>query len=420
MHRLIIFSLALTPSTISLAKAFPLNLDTSGLRNNSQKTVPINDMSPLFLSPKNRDSRRKGRFESSKVPVRLSKSAAEASGNEDASSDKVMTGRALLLLVAVLYGTLNVSLRLIYQLPESIAPSAAALSTARGWFATAGFIPLLIWKAPPQQTQSTKSSAISIESSKTKSHSPEGSLSLSKFGPLFVAGLELAVWNMLAQGLLNVGLLSTTSARASFLTQTSVVLTPVISYLSGDIIRPTVWAACGLALAGLTVLAGGGFPFGNIATGMDISLFNQGDLLVLGGALSWSLYLFRLSKIGSKFDDIQLQFVKTTLLAVLYSSWLVISMVASPENTTTSPFGWLISGAALMTLIYSAFGPGTIADILQQQGQKYVSASEANIILSLEPICAALSAWLIMGEITSASEMVGGGIILFAALLTTL
>ena len=70
-------------------------------------------------------------------------------------------------------------------------------------------------------------------------------------------------------------------------------------------------------------------------------------------------------------------------------------------------------------LLYSALGPGTVADVLQQQGQKEVSASEANVILSLEPVFAALCAQVLMGETTSLVETIGGGLILLAALIAT-
>lgn len=132
------------------------------------------------------------------------------------------------------------------------------------------------------------------------------------------------------------------------------------------------------------------------------------------------MYLFRLSRIGQKFDEVNLQFAKTALLAILYTIWMVFELVLSPSLLpVSSPFAWLLSGSALTVLMYSALGPGTIADVSQQQGQKYVSASEANVILSMEPVFAALTAWLVLGEVTTVQELIGGGIILLAALIAT-
>jgi hypothetical protein len=44
---------------------------------------------------------------------------------------------------------------------------------------------------------------------------------------------------------------------------------------------------------------------------------------------------------------------------------------------------WNGMGVAFLS---SALGPGCIADVLQQQGQSTVTATVANILLSLEPV----------------------------------
>jgi drug/metabolite transporter (DMT)-like permease len=284
--------------------------------------------------------------------------AISSGGETDECDDgrsKFVKGRGLLCLVALLYGTLNVSLRLVYQLDAP--PSAAALSATRGWLASLCFIPLLSFKKI--ETQKKKDSPASPSKAKSLSSSPKS---------LLIAGSELAVWNFLAQGLLNVGLMSTGAARAAFLTQTSVVMTPVISLLAGQSVAPTVWIGCAVALGGLTLLSGNGGVAGN-----TMLAFSTGDLLVIGGALSWSLYLLRLSKIGSKFDEINLQAVKTNVVAVLNSVWLAVSVW---QNPAASSWGWITSSTACLALFYSALAPGMLADILQTKGQKDVSASE--------------------------------------------
>jgi drug/metabolite transporter (DMT)-like permease len=326
--------------------------------------------------------------------------------SEEEKNDDIVKGRTLLCLVALLYGTLNVSLRLVYQLPD--APTAAALSATRGWLATMCFLPLIL-STNNINNNKDKEDAANANISVVVQEDDDSTKSVYTT-PLLVAGLELAVWNFLAQGLLNVGLLSTGSARASFLTQTSVVLTPIISLLAGQSIPSTVWMGCGVALMGLTLLSGG-------ASGLAGVAFSTGDWLVLGGALSWSLYLFRLSKIATNFasQEIPLQAVKTALLAVLYSVWFATSW--SPDMVLT----WMTNPLAWAALLYSALGPGMLADVLQQKGQSLVSsASEANVLLSMEPVFAAVCAYLFMGEITSWTETMGGGLILVAALIATM
>jgi drug/metabolite transporter (DMT)-like permease len=347
----------------------------------------------------------------------VSKGEVEESEKQHIETDEstvLINGRTTLCLVALIYGTLNVSLRLIYQLPEP--PTASALSTARGVLACVGFLPLFFFGKQQQATGDNTNFTID-----------EKNRGMASF---ICAGLELAFYNFLAQGLLNIGLLSTSSARASFLTQTSVVFTPVLSRIFGQRVPSNVWIACGLALVGLTVLSSAAVVTSATAEGTLLSSFinfTTGDCLVLCGAASWSMYLYRLSKIGPKFDEVNLQFTKSILLAIFYAGWLVTVIVRNNGGAVVDsisafvyqPFGWLMNGVAFWTVLYSAVGPGTVADVLQQQGQKGVSASEANVILSLEPVFTALCAWLIMGESTSIQEALGGAIILAAASVAT-
>lgn len=319
--------------------------------------------------------------------------------NDEQDNSPVLQGRSVLCLVAFLYGTLNVSLRFVFQLPEP--PSAAALSAVRGWLASLCFVPLLL----VNNKNKTKNSTPATSQEKTSSS-------------ITMAGLELAVWNFLAQGLLNIGLLSTGSARASFLTQTSVLLTPLISSVFGQPVPSSVWWGGGVALVGLTLLSGGGG-----GAGASMMAFSSGDWFVLGGALSWSFYLFRLGKMATNkknsFNEINLQAIKTMLVAVLYSVWWGWSISTVPIAALWSSLSWMTNLTAWVALFYSALGPGAIADVLQQQSQKHVSASEANIILSMEPVFTALCARVLLGEITTVTETIGGGLILMAALIAT-
>jgi drug/metabolite transporter (DMT)-like permease len=292
-------------------------------------------------------------------------------------------GRLLLVLVAFLYGTLNVTLRLVYELPNP--PSASALSCTRGWLAALCFVPIL--HVHKQHEAQNHHAAI-----------------ITPARPLWKMGLELAGWNFGAQGLLALGLLSVESARASFLTQTSVVMTPVVSRLAGHPVHFTVWFACTLALAGLFVLSDNN-GFGH---------FGVGDMLCLAGACCWSIYIFRLSSCQA-YDEIQLQAVKTFSLAILYSVWFGIALIQSDVPL------WLgyTSVVAWALLFYSALGPGTIADVIQQKGQSVISASEGNVILSMEPVFTALLGLAILGESLSWQEIVGGGLIILAAIVAT-
>jgi drug/metabolite transporter (DMT)-like permease len=317
------------------------------------------------------------------------------------NSASINRGRLLLVLVAVLYGSLNVALRFVYDVPK-VPPTAAALSATRGWLAFLCFLPpLFLDRKQSANGESSRTTAVI---------------------PLFRSGLELAVWGFLAQGLLNVGLVSTGSARASFLTQTSVLFTPLISTLIGkQKVGKNVWLACVVALIGLVVLTVGGTSAAAAAVATSAFSFSlsSGDLFVLGGALSWSMYLFRISALGPKHPDLILQGVKTGLMAILYSVWWIGTTAVNKLPFFSIP-SWMASGSIVwMALFFSAIGPGTIADVLQQKGQADISPSETNILLSAEPVFATIFAVLLLGETSSLLEMIGGALILAAAVVAS-
>ena len=324
-----------------------------------------------------------------------------------------LRGRMILLLVAFLYGSLNVALRQVYDMPGP--PSASMLSSTRGWLAALCFLPAI--SQIRQEVGKTASEGRAI--------TPDGD----KQPSLVRVAIELAFWNAATQGLVNVGLLFTESARASFLTQVSVVITPLISSLQGNRVEKNVWIGCAAALAGLALLSTDGgdsvsASADGIAAGFSGLSFSGGDLLVLGGAVCWSIYIVRTATIGDRYPEVSLQAVKTVALAIMYTSWLAFSAITcfntgGWEAVAGLWFGWQ-NLAAWALLLYSAIGPGALADVLQQNGQKEVSASEANVILCSEPIFTAILAFLIAGETTTATENAGGALVVLAAVLSSI
>jgi drug/metabolite transporter (DMT)-like permease len=336
--------------------------------------------------------------------------------NTKTKTNPITQGHVLLFLVAILYGSLNVTLRGIYSLPDP--PSASVLSTVRGWMAVFCFVPFLMIR---QQTTANNNS--------TNNNNMTG---------LVQVAAELALWNFGAQALVNVGLLYIPSARAAFFTQLSVVITPGIAALSGHKIHVNVGVACGIALMGLILLCKNQSSSSSTTTnssaggGGDGFTLGFGDILTLCGAISWSTYIYRLSAVGNRYDNVQLQAWKNVLLATLYSFWCLIQWIwLQQQQQQQYPYdnhpgqqsqwvGWQHAGMAWVLLFYSALGPGCIADVLQQQGQSTVTATVANILLSLEPVFTAIFGRFLLGELTSGLEKMGGCLIMIAAIVATL
>ena len=319
----------------------------------------------------------------------------------------ITKGHLLLLVVAVMYGTLFVAQRGIYATPQP--PTASALSAVRGWLAVLCFVPMIYFS--PKKNDQPKPS-------------DEDSHDLPKKKALWIVAAELAVWNCLAQGLPSLGLTYIESARAAFIIQLSVVITPVLASFTGIRVKRIVWVACGVALLGLVLLctsSSSSESTNDDDNGADTTpttkMIGTGDILCLGGAASMSLYFFRTSAIADSYDSLQLQATKNVFVACFYSLWCVVEMVA---RGGTAPWGgYDKSLLAWALLLYAAAGPGSLADIWQQNGQATVTATVANIILSLEPVFTAIFGRLMLGELITGREKLGGGLILLAAMVAS-
>jgi drug/metabolite transporter (DMT)-like permease len=359
------------------------------------------------------------------VNIQLNDNNKSSLPTNDKSSQQ---GRALLLLVAFLYGTLNVTLRGVYATDGPPAPSV--LSLVRQLLSLLAFIPILL-ASSSSRSRSKFASITSIEeeqlSTSLSGDNTEAGTDGTIIRPMWKSAIELAFWNFGAQGLVTLGLLVSPAARASFLTQTSVVMTPLISALAGETIGPSVWGGSVLALVGLYLISSSDTTM----TVTSSTFLNRGDVMILLGALSWSMYIFRTSKLAKDYPELELQFAKTALLAMMYGSWFAfdamstLSTAAATDGLSMKALtplwaGWNSSPFVWMLLIYSAVGPGAIADLLQQRGQKLVtSASESNVILCLESVFAAGCAYAFLGEVSSMREIAGGALIVFAAILAS-
>jgi len=150
--------------------------------------------------------------------------------------------------------------------------------------------------------------------------------------------------------------------------------------------------------------------------GMHIGL-RWGDCLILISCACWSVYMLRTSAFSSRFEEVQLQGIKSFFTTVLYGVWWLCETYFSSEGDHWR--GWR-NGTAWMILFYSALFPGTIADILQQKAQRFIPASESNVILSMEPIFTATMAIVLLGEQLSWQESCGGCLLIIGSLVSGL
>ncbi|MEP9365575.1 DMT family transporter [Nocardioides sp. CN2-186] len=198
-----------------------------------------------------------------------------------------------------------------------------------------------------------------------------------------------------AQILQTLGLAHTPASVSGFITGMYVVATPLFAaVLLHNKITGTTWLAVLLAAAGLAVLTLDGFSVG------------YGEALTFVAAMLYALHIVGLGAWSNASDALGLSILQVVVVAV-------ICLVASAPHGIVLPDNrddW-------MAVVYMAVFPAALALLGQTWAQAHLSATRTAIVMSMEPVFAAVFAVMFGGESPTLRMVVGGLMVLAAMLL---
>ena len=201
-----------------------------------------------------------------------------------------------------------------------------------------------------------------------------------------------------AQILQTAGLAKTPASVSGFITGMYVVATPVFAAL---ILRSRVgrltWAAVALAMTGLGVLTLSGFSIG------------YGEALIFVAALIYALHIVGLGAWSDPRQAIGMAIVQLIVITLICLVCTAPDGVVLPDRLGD----WV-------SVVYMAVFAAAGAMIGQTWAQGHLPPTRAAIIMSTEPVFAALFAVLLGGESATVRMLVGGLLVLAAMLLAEL
>jgi drug/metabolite transporter (DMT)-like permease len=192
------------------------------------------------------------------------------------------------------------------------------------------------------------------------------------------------------------GLLFTTPTNSGFITGLFVVFAPLADRLlfGADLSRPVIVAAF-LSLVGMALLAGGG-PAGP----------NWGDLLTLLSAVALGLHIALLSRYAASYDAGALTLAQILTVALIFVVlWPFFDTVSLPP-----PGVWV-------ALIVTGLVASALAFLVQTTAQQHIPAARTAIILTMEPVFAAIFGYWLAGDRLVALQIFGGDLILSALVI---
>ncbi len=190
------------------------------------------------------------------------------------------------------------------------------------------------------------------------------------------------------------GLLTASAGLSGFLTGASVVLVPVVARLGfAEQVPGTGWLAVGLAAVGVVLLAGG------VSGGVP-----PGAALTLAGAACFAGHITGLSAWATRANAVGITAWSVAVAALLACSASVLAgrLTVPPDRQT-----W----AAVAYLALLATCAGFVA---QAWAQSTLSATTAAVVMTMEPVLAAVIATALGGESLPPLSWLGGLIVVIA------
>jgi drug/metabolite transporter (DMT)-like permease len=196
------------------------------------------------------------------------------------------------------------------------------------------------------------------------------------------------------------GLKYTTPSKAAFITGSSVVIVPLLLALFGRRrMNLWIWAGALAALIGLYFLTVPPEGLGGL---------NRGDPVVFGCAVMFAVHMILISRYVEHHSVGALAVVQVVTTAILAGVALPFLAVTGWEPPR---FAW--TGNLIFAILVTAIGSTAIGFSFQTWAQQYTSPTHTAILISLEPVFAAITSWLL------AREHLGGRVQLGAALIFT-
>lgn len=212
---------------------------------------------------------------------------------------------------------------------------------------------------------------------------------------LLMGGLLCGIASFVAGSLQQMGIVYTTAGKAGFITSMDIVIVPIFLLFLKKKIHPWTWTGIVVAVFGLYLLC--------ITDGFSVQL---GDGLVMLCAVGYSFQILLIDYYAERVDVLKLSFLQFILAGIFSILPAVLFEVIEMDAIL----------ACAIPILYTAIMEVTIAFTLQIVGQKYTPPAIATVIICLESVFAALSGALFLGEVMSARELVGTGL-MFAAFI---
>jgi drug/metabolite transporter (DMT)-like permease len=213
------------------------------------------------------------------------------------------------------------------------------------------------------------------------------------------AGIQVGLFMFGGYAFQTAGIARTTASKAAFITGLSVVLVPVfLAAFWRKKIGAWAWIGAAASFAGLYFLT---VPMQGFAE------LNRGDLLVMGCAVLYAFQIIFIARYTGTFSLGALSCLQVILAGVLSTIAVPVLNAAHWEQFFVR-FTFQMEFGVIVTAIFTT----ALAYPLLVWGQKHTTATNTALILTAEPVFAALTSFLVLHERLGGRALAGAGLIL--------
>ena len=282
---------------------------------------------------------------------------------------KEIVSTLLLLLTAMIWGAAFVA-----QSVGADNVGAFTFLASRSWLAGIALLPL-----------------IAVMKRKTVS---------SEAGPgdrriLITGGLLCGFFLFIASAAQQIGIATTTTAKAGFLTALYVIIVPILSIVIRKRVPARVWISAIIAVAGLYLLCMKG----------RFSL-EAGDAMELLCAFLFACHIMTIDHFSPRVDGITMSCIQFFACAVF--STVFALLIEHPH--------WAQIRSALLPILYAGIFSSGVGYTLQILSQKNLHPTVAIITMSLESVFSAVFGWILLHQALNGREILGC-LLMFSAII---
>jgi len=228
---------------------------------------------------------------------------------------------------------------------------------------------------------------------------------------LVVGGLECGCWLALGYIAQALALQDAQAGVVAFIASLQVVFVPLVLTAFGQPATQRLVAAAALAVSGVALL--------ELGAGSSADSSTSAQLLALLQPVGFGTSYLRIEALMRRYPDRALQLSALQLIsnALISLLWLGVAMVAFGEHVELQA---LRQPAVSAGLLWTSLVSTALTVLLQTRALARLPATDSSVIVSTEPLWAALFAALLLGESLDATEMAGGGLILAGCLANTI